>query len=1083
MSRQERIKIQAKNIDAAAGEILGVLEDTSKGNVVYFGGWHGFGASAALKVVAQRLKSSKSKFDKVIHVDCSVWKSMRALQKAVAEELELPQSVMAIFNRHDEEDDFNGVEQGSRGFIEDIRVKIFRMLVNSTFVVIFHNGSKQCIDLYECGVPVLPYLENKMLWTWHGRFRLYLKLEDLDLEHWELDNMHRLTDVCLHTSLGYETEELRDLVYVEAEEVAKCLGIAEPDYMNHKVVRLCILYAWAVRRTISPTVVDMNTHAPNCWICDGIIQGEVNTAWEIGDSLQRNMCLDWFGTTINRETICGDYPEGKNELIWFDKKIIGTAKNRYSPEDLAFLRQKRSMRKELHEYLQESTTDQLALLLTDLAPEANRWDFTTHQELLKDSTRVLSPDVTSCFIFSQEEPRKTTSIILPVGMFQHSQSRKLRVLHLSQCTFSFASPPFLCCKQLRFLLLDHCTNTAGKDQPSHTEDISCFQKLWVLDLRYTYWYWLLSENMKSLMADLRELNVEGVKLGSIRNLCGGRPSLVILRATDSLVPTEEKDTNNQAPFPIMSSANGLQSSSLINDVLPSSLESFSFINKAETYTEISSISFRGCSRLKSILFRGDLWSLKDLDLTGTAVKTLDLRHVLNLKRLILLGCENLCAILWPMESFYNFFLRLKVLHISTIRSASSIQSNWEEKGKEANSATRSSSILSFAAREEDMSRDASFEFRWHISVRDARLLRSLEPFFEKRVFNIYVVIDSSRASRVSAGGSKVSQGIMSLQQPDHYLYARDVIFQGHLEDGAGNKDTTSWIWSCPPGPTPFVFASWYIHIQDEEEMQQQQSIFEGTSTSTALPPSYISDTTCMLHVHDSQFITHIPWPQNSFWESLEWCRVERCPELCSVFATTQESGCKIFCELATFWASQLSMACYIWNWRGISQIDGESFRSLAFLHLDYCPRLIHVLPLSVHIATLPRVETLEIVCCGDLREVFPLDPKRQDKQEIIEFPELRRIHLYELPVLQHICGSRMFAPKLETVKIRGCWNLRRLPTVSGNTTNQPKVDCEKDWWDNLEWDGVEMNHHPSLYEPTHSRYYKKSHLSRGTVLR
>jgi hypothetical protein len=35
------------------------------------------------------------------------------------------------------------------------------------------------------------------------------------------------------------------------------------------------------------------------------------------------------------------------------------------------------------------------------------------------------------------------------------------------------------------------------------------------------------------------------------------------------------------------------------------------------------------------------------------------------------------------------------------------------------------------------------------------------------------------------------------------------------------------------------------------------------------------------------------------------------------------------------------------------------------------------------------------------------------------------------------------------------------------------VDCEKEWWDNLEWDGLwKDDHHPSLYELSHSLYYK-----------
>ncbi|VAH25045.1 unnamed protein product [Triticum turgidum subsp. durum] len=581
----EKIEIQAENIDAAAGSIIGVLEDTSKGNVIYFKGWGGWGASAVLRLVAQRLKSSTrlNKLDKVIHVDCSVWKSMRSLQKTVAEELDLPQSVMDIFDRCDEEDDFNGTDEGSRGVIADIRMEIFRKLYNSRFVVVFHNGSSRYIDLYDCGVPVISLLSNKVLWTWHGRFRNRPRLED-----GEKVKMKSQTDVRLSASLEFEDEEARDLLHEEALEVARCTGIVQPDHMKHNIVMECFIYRALI-------AMNFKTHAPNYWICDGIIQGQDNaSAWEIGYSLHRNMSLD--------------------------SPVIGS--------------------------------DEAAAFLLDVLNDShvNRWNFTTHKELRNDNTHVLPPQVTSFFLSVDEPPTNTTSI-LPVRMFQHSQGNKLRVLHLSHCTFSFASPPFVHCAQLRLLHLDHCTNITDDDEhPSHNENMACFQKLWVLDLRYTEWYWLLSEKMKRLMVELRELNVEGVKHGSTSDLCGGRPSLVILRVTAAdPVPTKNEDTNNQAQFPNMSSTNSLTTSSFINDVLPLSLESFSFINKSTTAAKISSISFRGCSQLKNILLRGNLESLVELDLSGTAVKTLDLGEVEApyLRRVILLGCEKLCAILWP----------------------------------------------------------------------------------------------------------------------------------------------------------------------------------------------------------------------------------------------------------------------------------------------------------------------------------------------------------------------------------------------------------------------------------------------------
>ena len=74
------------------------------------------------------------------------------------------------------------------------------------------------------------------------------------------------------------------------------------------------------------------------------------------------------------------------------------------------------------------------------------------------------------------------------------------------------------------------------------------------------------------------------------------------------------------------------------------------------------------------------------------------------------------------------------------------------------------------------------------------------------------------------------------------------------------------------------------------------------------------------------------------------------------------------------------------------------------------------------------METLEIVCCGDLREVFPSDSKSQQQEEPREFPSLKRIHLFDLPKLQRICGWR---PNLETVKIRGCWVLQKHAASGG----------------------------------------------------
>jgi len=104
---------------------------------------------------------------------------------------------------------------------------------------------------------------------------------------------------------------------------------------------------------------------------------------------------------------------------------------------------------------------------------------------------------------------------------------------------------------------------------------------------------------------------------------------------------------------------------------------------------------------------------------------------------------------------------------------------------------------------------------------------------------------------------------------------------------------------------------------------------------------------------------------------------------------------------------------------------------------------------------------------------------------MLEFSNLKSLYLYELPNLQQICEAKMFAPKLETIYIRGCWSLRHLPATDSRRREDGRpvaVDCEKDWWDKLEWDGMKSGHHPSLFQPSHSKYYKRRHL-RSTVLR
>jgi hypothetical protein len=125
---------------------------------------------------------------------------------------------------------------------------------------------------------------------------------------------------------------------------------------------------------------------------------------------------------------------------------------------------------------------------------------------------------------------------------------------------------------------------------------------------------------------------------------------------------------------------------------------------------------------------------------------------------------------------------------------------------------------------------------------------------------------------------------------------------------------------------------------------------------------------------------------------------------------------------------------------------------------------------------LENLETLEIMWCGDLTFVISTVTALK-----LALPKLKHIHLHELPKLCDICGMRgtVYAPNLETVKIRGCWNLRSLPVVTGKE-NVVECDCEKEWWERLQQ--VSKGRQTIHYKPIHPRYYKKTML-RGSALR
>ncbi|TVU06832.1 hypothetical protein EJB05_46867, partial [Eragrostis curvula] len=1059
--------IKADNIDAAAE---GILDQLSGSRVIYFDGWDGLGASAVLRAVAQRLTAASAhaftpplQFDQIIQIDCSKWESRRALQRVVAEQLELPPPVMGMLDRQDDEDDFNGVAQGSRVEVLQVREAMYERIqkLNHRFLVIFHNGSGEEIDLATfCGFPLSGYSRNTVLWTFQGRFRLYPRNK---VDTAVVRSAGLLTDLVLSASHHEkDPEELWSyLVHQEAMDLIvsackknTCHGPDPSSIIDQPAqVAECFLYMWKLCGMVHHfrTDYDLATHCGSYWICDGIIQqqqqqqqGQLGSdddgTWRTAYTLQQEMRLDV------------DY-------------------HRYN------------LRQPLPSHL-ESCAERMVSMPCWTSPT---------------------------FLCSYTG----TILFFPAGDMGQ-QFRKLGVLRLSHCTFSFSSPPFHHCHNLKCLWLDRCedqvttTHSIGKEEEEE-ESRRCFQRLWVLDVRYTCCDKILSAQMMDIMTQLRELNVMGAQDWDMGQLRGRMPNIRRLRVTKSTIHCSSQSKNDLflgmnkmelLEFSGNHITSGMTSLSMAANSKSSTLESI-IIN--DGCVGLEQISFKGCANLKNVSLTGLFEVLFSLDISGTAVKTLDLSamEVPKLDELIAPGCNKLCAILWPPEGKRRRHLnklRIDTTGVTVRSSASSLSVKYGSR--------------------------APTEYNWYIFVSDSRLLRSLlvfKEYFDYLYAHLEISSPSSRIAVDVAGNKEKSSRVIKSgsgnerlvpasiqnqqqqQQPEIVIDNNASVYAGVAdtlkdpvqqegEGDDGNAPTITQIWPCPRAPK-LGPGNCYVYVQDQPVMSR-----ELISTTTVTVPDMICYNANILHLHDSKSITCAPVPQahpleGSRWKYLYWCRVERCPSLDCVFtcprvgseAAGGSGDVQIFYCLKTLWSSQLPKARCIWNWSrpssAILHLARQSFEDLAFVHVDFCPRLTHVLPLSKRLIlkswSLRSLKTLEIVWCGDLRAVFPLqtdDVEYKHHQELqqqttVVFPGLERVHLHELPRLQGICGcTRIYAPRLENIKIKGCWSLRRLPAVSASDKNKVECECEKEWWDRLMWDSTDAKH---LYSPTHPRKDKR----------
>jgi hypothetical protein len=160
------------DVDSAREVVFSCIRRYRDRKVFYLNGWHGFGAAPVIRSMKQKLRSIKAKrsppelcFDAIIYIDCSAWESR---QRKIAEELKLGPEIMAMFDKQDEEDDFNGLDHGSRDVVPSVAQVIAEIQWKREFCMLFLNGSDDEVDLNSFGF-IVDYCNHIIFWTFKKR--------------------------------------------------------------------------------------------------------------------------------------------------------------------------------------------------------------------------------------------------------------------------------------------------------------------------------------------------------------------------------------------------------------------------------------------------------------------------------------------------------------------------------------------------------------------------------------------------------------------------------------------------------------------------------------------------------------------------------------------------------------------------------------------------------------------------------------------------------------------------------------------------------------------------------------------------
>jgi hypothetical protein len=612
----------------------------------------------------------------------------------------------------------------------------------------------------------------------------------------------------------------------------------------------------------------------------------------------------------------------------------------------------------------------------------------------------------------------------------------LRVLDLSYSSVELL-PPTFCLQKIQFLSLRGCYNITSPLSFSDSDIITLPENnsnteigLLHLDLSYS--------NVKTLHCDFfcRMPNLKELFLVSCSNLEELPPSVASLSSLEKIELTGTQIKS--FPGKMLEEMKKLGSVKIIDSkelfFAPGLFSKASWltdlhIEGCESITEVEvtleghptlisfsvvgaphmkRLSLRECRKLENVDIR-EAGALEELDLSATAIKELpdNIPNLPKLRQLLLLGVPSLRRLRWHRLRRLPDVFCLDQCSNRTINHCDHPQ------------------VTQVCVS------DCRLFYSFHDATRDlVRAGKLLKTFY------VRVTSCMSTTRKMQCEVDMVTTSTPPVYDDVNHRYLTDRASMVSMDD-----------------VPPFRKTERHVEISAADRYPHGlKYLLQVTKSISMLDDTHVS---CLSNLGDYSFL------------ELEECMLQRCHRMVQVF---EKVYARYVGNLKNVHVSYLRSLTHFY--RPLS--DANNFNALKHLVLEHCPRLEAIVPCD---CVLPSLETLDILFCYNLKSIF-YDRLPSSKilysirlsasSDYYQLPCLRRIHLQELPLLEHLHDGNnpmLTAPAWEELHVRGCWSLRRLPRFRRRQPDKAvKVSGERAWWDKLCWDW-DWDDHAGSYKP------------------